>query len=281
MHTPTLSRPAHTLVSGLLLTTFLLSPAVAAGPKAAGSRGPILVALYAGAGVSGKGPKVLEETLQARGEFKVTPITPEEIRAGKLKGFQALIVPGGLSSTQGIALGADGRDMVRQFISGGGAYVGICAGCYLASCHYQWSLHVLPVTVVDSANWQRGVTTLPMRLTDEGKQWLSCPAAEVKVKYHNGPVLAPVAGAKEPLLPLATYLREVTRKGAKEGLMVNTPAIAAARYGKGWVVGISPHPEQSEGLTDMVPAALRWAAANRQRPTTSKSTGTLPRVACE
>lgn len=246
-----------------VLAVFTVLSVRADTPKPATPKAPVLVALYAGPGVSGKGPKMLEETLRQKGEFVVTPITPEKIRAGKLKYFRVLIVPGGLSRSQGDALGEDGRGMVRQLIADGGTYVGICAGCYLASCHYKWSLNVLPVKVVDSANWERGIKTLALGLTDEGKQWLGHAEAEVKAKYHNGPVLAPLPESKEKLLVLATYRGEVTRKGAKEGLMINTPAMAAARYGKGWVVGISPHPEQTEGLKDMIPAALRWSFSQK------------------
>ena len=247
----TIRRLSITFVFAVFLVASVL---IQASPP----KGVVHVALYAGAGTSGKGPKLLEETLHADGLFAVTPITPEEIRAGRLKDFKVLIVPGGLSQTQGIALGEDGREMVRQFVSGGGTYVGICAGCYLASCHYKWSLNILPVKVVDSANWERGVTPLLLGLTAEGKDWLSRKEGEVKLIYHNGPVLAPLEEPKEKLVVLATYREEVTRKGAKEGLMVNTPALVAARYGKGWAIGISPHPEMTEGYREMVPAAIRW-----------------------
>jgi hypothetical protein len=41
--------------------------------------------------------------------------------------------------------------------------------------------------------------------------------------------------------------------------MVNSPAIAASRCGKGRVVFISPHPEQTPGLEDLVRRAAAWA----------------------
>src|SRR4051794_19571183 len=96
------------LSAALLLTIFLAASLPA---RAEDARGVVRVALYAGAGTSGKGPKMLEESLSAGGQFEVKPITPEEIRAGRLKEFQVLIFPGGLSSTQGIALGEDGREV--------------------------------------------------------------------------------------------------------------------------------------------------------------------------
>lgn len=246
----------------VLLTAGALAAHGAAPPARPGAVVP--VALYEGWGAGGKGPKMLEDTLQSA-EFRVTRVSPEDIRAGKLAGYKVLIVPGGLSQTQGIALGEDGREMIRKFVADGGSYVGICAGCYLASCNYKWSLNILPVKVVDSKNWERGRGTLPLKLTAEGRQWFGRSESEVKTIYHNGPILKAEPDAGERLVPLALYDAELTRKGAKAGLMVNTPAIAAARYGKGWAVGVSPHPEQTEGLKDFVPAVIRRTLASPDR----------------
>jgi glutamine amidotransferase-like uncharacterized protein len=223
------------------------------------AKAAVPVAMYNGAGVGGKGPQMLEEKFHADTEFKITRLKPEEIRAGKLKDYKVLIVPGGSSKTEGIALGEDGRDEIKKFVENGGTYVGICAGCYLASCNYDWSLHILPAKVVDSANWERGVGNLKLELTKEGKEWTARSENEVKTVYHNGPVLEAKTDEKEKLIPLAMYREELTRKGAKPGLMVNTPAIAAARFGKGWAIGVSPHPEQTEEIRDLVPSVIRWA----------------------
>jgi hypothetical protein len=157
------------------------------------------------------------------------------------------------------------RPAVRTFVKEGGTYVGICAGCYLATCEYPWSLHILPAKVVDPPNSYRGRATLQLDLSGDGKQWLSRAGLEPKGVYHNGPVLSPLPETAEPLIPLAYYREEITRKGATKGLMVSTPAIAAAAYGKDWVVGISPHPEQTEGLQDIVPSLIRRALANPHR----------------
>jgi glutamine amidotransferase-like uncharacterized protein len=219
---------------------------------------PIPVAMLVGDGVSGKGPAMLEETLNASG-YAVTKIDAADVRAGKLKEAKILVVPGGFSRTQATALGRDGRELVKSFVAEGGGYVGVCAGCYLASSEYEWSLHLLPVKVVDANNWERGIKPVKVELTTEGKDWFARKDAELKLYYHNGPVLEPIPGAKEKLVLLAVYREELTRKGAKEGLMLNTPAVVAARYGKGWAIGVSPHPEQTDGARDMLPAALKWA----------------------
>jgi hypothetical protein len=247
--------PTRAIAFLVLVATALLAPA-AAPPN----RPTVPVALYVGTGVGGKGPAMLEEKFHADTEFRITRVQPEDIRAGKLDGFKVLIVPGGSGSKIGNALGEEGREQVRRFVADGGTYVGICAGCYLSSCQYKWSLHILPAKVVDTPNWQRGRATLALSLTPEGMGWLGRTPSEVRTIYHNGPVLQPLteADGKGRLVPLALYREEITRKGAKAGLMVDTPALAAARFGKGWAVGVSPHPEQTDGLKDIVPAAIRW-----------------------
>lgn len=64
----------------------------------------------------------------------VRPVHGEEIRAGGLKDFDVLVVPGG--GAQAMAgllspLGNDGADAVRAFVEGGGMYIGSCAGSFL------------------------------------------------------------------------------------------------------------------------------------------------------
>ncbi|HEY1190574.1 MAG TPA: BPL-N domain-containing protein [Gemmata sp.] len=237
------------------LLLFVALPARAEPPAPAT---PVPVAMLIGDGVGGKGPDMIEETLTASG-YKITRVDAADIRAGKLKDAKVLIVPGGLSRTQATALGRDGREVIKKFVTDGGGYVGVCAGCYLASSHYDWSLHLLPVKVVDSTNWARGIKPLAVELTPAGKEAFGRKDKDLKVQYHNGPVLEPINGSEGKLISLAVFREELTRKGAKEGLMLGTPAAVAGRYGKGWAIGISPHPEQTEGLREMLPSALRWA----------------------
>ena len=77
--------------------------------------------------------------------------------------------------------------------------------------------------------------------------------------YNNGPILAPPEG-DAPYEVLAVFRGEVAGNNTPTGLMVDTPAIVAARYGRGRVIWCSPHPEQSDGLDYMIAGALRWLA---------------------
>lgn len=225
----------------------------------------VAVAMYADKGAFGNGPGMLEDEFGRTRDLRITKVTADDIRAGKLKDYRVLIVPGGTGGTQGASLGKTGRAAVRSFVEEGGTFVGICAGCYLASTGYDWSLDLLPARVIDRANWERGKGTLPLEITAAGKEWFGRNDDRVKTLYCNGPVLEPIADATEELIVLARYRGELVRPRAEAGLMLGSPAVVAARFGKGWAIGISPHPEQTEGLRDLVPSAIRWALAHPRK----------------
>lgn len=62
-------------------------------------------------------------------------MTASDIRDGGLAGYDIIFVPGGWASDKIIALGDDGRSRIRDFVAGGGAYLGICGGAGLALNH--------------------------------------------------------------------------------------------------------------------------------------------------
>jgi hypothetical protein len=241
--------PAQSLVALLIVI-----PPVADAPGS-----PVEIAMYAGDGVTGRGPMMLEKTFAAAADFRLRKLTAAGVRGGKLAEVRAFIVPGGIPRQEAGELLPEGRDAIKRFVAGGGCYVGICAGCYLATSEYEWSLGILPAKVIDRANWERGRATLRLELTAVGRDWFRRTDDRIDCLYHNGPVLRPDSEAKGKLIPLAYFREEIVRRGAKDGLMTDTPAAVAARYEKGWAVGISPHPEQTEGLKDFIPSAIRWA----------------------
>ena len=71
------------------------------------------------------------QALAGRG-LSVAPITSGEIRNNALDGAGLLLVPGGWPSLKLSALGAEGCKAVRDFVTGGGRYVGFCGGAGFA-----------------------------------------------------------------------------------------------------------------------------------------------------
>ena len=77
--------------------------------------------------------------------FSFDLLTSETVRKEALNNYQVLFVPGGWASLKSASLGADGREELRRYVSGGGAYLGICGGAGLA-LQVDEGLGLLPVT---------------------------------------------------------------------------------------------------------------------------------------
>lgn len=234
-----------------------------APPKAAGLAAPFTaceVAVYQGAGASGSREALLK-VLKTQAHWNMRDVTAEEIRQGGLKGCRVLIHPGGSGGGQGRALEESGRTAVRDFVKSGGGYVGVCAGAYLATCDYDWSLHILDAKVIDRQHWNRGFGTVEVSLSNSGRKLLGSDRDRLAIYYHQGPLLAP---AHNPDIPdyegLATFETEIARNGAPKGVMRGSTAMTQSVYQKGRVFCFSPHPERTEGLEPMLVRAVRWAA---------------------
>jgi predicted deacylase len=227
------------------------------------------VALYRGPGTGGAGPPSLMQRLQQPPESAITQVTPEEIAAGILTNYHIVIFGGGSGSKQAEALGETGRAEVRKFVEKGGGYIGICAGAYLATSGYPWSLGLINARTV-SPKWQRGKGSVKVELTDTGRGILGDRPGTFDCLYANGPIVKRDEKADLPAFETLAYFRtELASNGSPVGVMIDSPAIFSAPYRQGQVVCISPHPEQTKGLEDIVPQAINWIAP-RVKPTPEK-----------
>jgi putative intracellular protease/amidase len=249
----------HTLLARLGMVQNV-TPAATAALFSPVHTSKIKVALYKGPGTGGNGPPDLMKQLNlTNAPTSLVEITPDEIRAGTLTNFDVVIFAGGSGSAEAKSIGEDGRAEVEKFVAAGGGYVGICAGAYLATAGYPWSLHIINAKTL-SPKWARGRAVLKMELTPTGEGILG-GATNVDVMYHQGPVVGPADATNlPPYEPLAYFRTEVASNNTPVGIMINSPAIFAGQYKSGKVVCISPHPEQTEGLEYIVPHAVNWVA---------------------
>lgn len=209
---------------------------------------------------SGRSVNDLLHALSKFEEVSVTKLTAEEIRSGMLSTLDILIQPGGSGGTQGRHLAEAGREKIRRFIREGGGFIGICAGAYLASADYEWSLNVLDAKVVDRKHWARGRGTVEIAITDAVKQLLRTTHQKLEIYYGQGPLLA--RGNRPDIDDyevIATFETEIAKNGAPEGIMKGTTAIARGQYGRGRVICFSPHPEMTRGLEQQVQFAIDHA----------------------
>jgi glutamine amidotransferase-like uncharacterized protein len=239
-------------------------PGALAADRPAAPR-PLRVGVYDDIGTS-RNIEFLLKVLGEHDDLRVDRLDAEQISTGSLDGYDVLIQPGGSGSGQGKALGEEGRERIRDFVRAGGGYLGICAGAYLASSDYSWSLHILDARVVDKKHWARGTGPVEIALTPKGREILGVEAERPTVLYYQGPLLAPAEDASLPDFEvLARFDGEIAKKGAPSGVMKGTTAIAAGTFERGRVLCISPHPERTDGLHGMVYRAILWAARRQAR----------------
>lgn len=232
----------------------------------------LIVGVYRDVG-AGPSAKKLIDVLKNDSRIEVRELTAEAIRKGQLAKLDVLIHPGGSGSKQGRQLGEEGRDAIRDFIRKGGGFVGVCAGAYLASADYNWSLNVLDAKVLDRKHWARGKGTVKLSLSKAGSETLQLKRQSLQIYYAQGPLLAP---HDDPEIPdyetIATFETEIAKNGAPPGVMMGTTAIASGRFGEGRVFCFSPHPELTKGLGPLLHRAVHYVAA--ESPTASRQATT-------
>ena len=223
----------------------------------------VRVAIYDDLGASTSASKTMERVLADYEEVVTRRVCSLDVQAGVLSQFDVVLHPGGSGSGQARSLGELGRAAELEFVRGGGGYLGVCAGAYLAACNYDWSLALLDARTIDTKNghWRRGRAQLEIELTTAGIKLFGERARLVEIKYANGPIFAPGERAEIPdYETLALYRGEVADNGTSKGVMPGTPALIRGPYGAGRAVAFSPHPEASASLQTFIRDAVIWAA---------------------
>ena len=238
-------------------------------PRVRPTPATVYAAIYDGPG-SGttKTPPRFERILTPQAHVILRRVCPDDIRDGALGPFDTVIFGGGSGSGQAKGLGEDGCKAVRQFVQNGSGYIGVCAGAYLATANYAWSLALVNADSIDRQHWRRGTGQVEIELTPDGRTFFGRPGAgRLEIRFAQGPILAP--GEREGLPPytvLAWFRTGIGKNGADPKTMIDTPAIVSGECGKGRAVVFSPHPEQTDGLHDLLLRAVRWTARREPKP---------------
>ena len=223
----------------------------------------VRVAIYDDLGASVDGSAAMERVLGAYEGVVSRRVCSLDIRAGALSQFDVVLHPGGSGSGQARSLGPGGRALEIAFVRGGGGFLGVCAGGYLAACNYEWSLGVLDARTIDTqdGHWRRGRAELEIELTDAGLGLFGERDASVEIQYVNGPIFAPGERDEIPdYETLALFRGEVAKNGTSKGVMPGTPALIRGSFGEGRAIAFSPHPEKTDALGHFIRDAVLWAA---------------------
>ena len=122
----------------------------------------ISVGIFDGPGATAGGVNRFIGLIGRETDMQSSVIGPGDIRPRTISQFDVLLFPGGSGSRQGKSLGDTGRAAVRQFIAGGRGCIGVCAGAFLCSAHYPWSLKVVDTSVFTGAREIAGVGSKQM-----------------------------------------------------------------------------------------------------------------------
>lgn len=171
-----------------------------------------------------------------------------QINRGKLVGrYDGLFMPGGWAGNYNQSLTASGDQHIRDFISSGGAYIGMSAGAFYLCDVTIWEGDYLdyPSDVFDGdcigpieeiAPWPEYVMT-PMDMNLEFEANVFEPARR-DVLYYGEPYFVPHEG--QAIETFATWV--VPANPAADG----APGVIGINYGLGRAVLVGPHPEIEE-----------------------------------
>jgi hypothetical protein len=216
----------------------------------------------------------LMRVLDDRPELFVTVFGPKDIKPAVLRQFDVLMFPGGSGSAQGKAIGEPGRETIRQFVRAGGGVIGVCAGAYLCSSHYDWSLDLMNASVFNKtvevpgkgrkSMWYRGkATEVDVQVTKEGSEILGLEGL-FSINYQNGPILSPGKNSDLPTFQTLAYFRsENGIYEAQKNTMIGAPAVVESKFGDGRVLAISPHFESTKGQESVILRAVEYVRRKR------------------
>jgi len=167
------------------------------------------------------------EWMNATAEY----MNADSINNDTLSGYDILVAPGGSAATYSATLGTEGREAIRNFVSKGGSYFGICGGALLG-CRYALGLFdgVMrqPVPGVESGTYMIQLAVNQSCLGPD----LSDEPENITTLYWESAYLDPDDWTG--IHPITTYL------GGEYSPMV------AFEYEDGSVFLSSPHPEYEE-----------------------------------
>ena len=227
----------------VLIISALFVCALAAGtaPK------KVKVGLYVDFGSKGNGVFHLASLIAQSPQTELVTIMAEDIRAGKLKEIDVLVMPGGNSWRQVKTIGIEHEEKIHTFLKNGGGYVGTCAGMYnVVQGQPGIRLNLLPYDRFRNAG---GPTAfIEVEISKEGGEIMGVKPGIHVVRYSGGPLVFPLKSAPKggKGKTLGVFKTAVAKKAEFEKKFFNSPAVIYGTYGKGKIIATSFHPEYWE-----------------------------------
>jgi len=236
------------VVLALSLTLSLLAVTVPVGacqPK---------VALYQS---ESEGTAILYNLLSEN--YDVTYIGSEEVKAGELSQYDLVVMPGGGTHLLDAILSWKWRQEVKAYVSGGGAFLGICGGAsvggllHLGGASTNWSIPLMGYFIYYSLTGAKGSAEVDWQ---EPNLFGMNEGDKTNIVWAAGPYFTDVGQLRVEALYAQNKLL-IPMKGE--------PAIVSGYHGSGKVVLIGPHPEYPYPYPDgggdnawIIDTAVEW-----------------------
>jgi len=175
--------------------------------------------------------------------------TTVEINSETLKGYDVLIIPGG-DASEYIQNSEIDNSSIKQFVSDGNGYLGICAGAYAATNYVDgyysgWGLE--PDVNAENVNYEGNLT---ISTTSFGKQ-LTSSSSDITIFHENGPALY----TNDTSHIISTYADNNT---GYEGYA----DMVGEDYGSGRVLLSGSHPELAPENPELLANMILWLSKN-------------------
>lgn len=226
------------------------------------------VALFLDNGCSGRAVFCWIKLLTNSPELEVEFIDSKILRKNKLDKFNLLLCPGGGSARQLAAMQKSGQKIVKDFVRNGGAYLGICAGCFNVLNRPE-RMQMLPFDWVPYASGKTSI--LAVDIDAAAAKELNILKDCYWARYSGGPVIRRSAAPDQDTgKVLGVYKSSAGGYNRAPYNFVGTPAAVSAKFGKGTVVGVSYHPESNENTHDLALGYVHAAIGIKPNPVYAK-----------
>ncbi len=175
--------------------------------------------------------------------------TSDVITSTILANYDVLYMPGGQGGEQYVDSDTIDGDAIKNFVSNGGGYVGICAGAYAGTDYVDGWYNGWGVAPDVDAEHPYVEENLTVSISNEGQNVLG-DSGILTISHQNGPAFYSNGGN---MVTLATYADNST--GYQD-----YPAIVGDYYGKGRTVLSGVHPELTPQHPEILINLIKWAA---------------------
>ncbi|MCL1975405.1 MAG: BPL-N domain-containing protein [Firmicutes bacterium] len=239
------------------------------------------IAFYVGLGTDIWCYNELRNNILAWADFELTDLDDQDIRNGKLREFDLLIVPGSPDAGECYyrGLGERGYDAIRSFIAEGGRYLGVCGGAYFPLSAIDKKTNPYWLNIVNATDdqdldyWRTGAGLARLKIVDPYHPTMAGLAAgsvsTIDVLYWEGPIIKITGPNIHPILTfkdlcycalpelLPVHDLKDNKKAHEclyqwsnrltpqrwQSIVQGNSAYVEANYYKGRLILCSPHPE--------------------------------------